>query len=112
MSKPRWGSKRRCTECGTAFYDMQRTPIACPKCNAVHTPVTLLKSIPRPARKSRYAPVAQAVAEPAPTNDNSAAGEEADSDAEAIEANDNDDSDNVSALDEEREDADEREELT
>jgi uncharacterized protein (TIGR02300 family) len=44
MSKPEWGIKRRCLSCGGAFYDLDRTPILCPKCDAEFKPETLLKS--------------------------------------------------------------------
>lgn len=66
MADIRWGTKRRCAECQAAFYDMQRTPIACPKCGAVHTPVVLLKADGRPPRKNRARPPAplQAVSDP------------------------------------------------
>lgn len=35
MAKPEWGTKRMCQSCGARFYDMQRSPIICPKCEAV-----------------------------------------------------------------------------
>lgn len=44
MSKPEWGIKRRCLSCGGAFYDLDRTPILCPKCDAEFKPEPLLKS--------------------------------------------------------------------
>lgn len=51
MAKPEWGTKRLCTSCGARFYDLQRQPIECPKCNTVIDPeqVTRLK-------RSRSAP--------------------------------------------------------
>jgi uncharacterized protein (TIGR02300 family) len=33
MSKSAWGEKRVCQSCKALFYDMQRCPIVCPKCN-------------------------------------------------------------------------------
>ncbi len=56
-----WGRKHRCAECGTAFYDMERTPIACPKCGAEHVPTVALPSDGKRARKGaeRPAPVAK-----------------------------------------------------
>ena len=36
MSKPARGSKRVCQSCGTRFYDLGRTPIVCPSCQAVY----------------------------------------------------------------------------
>ncbi|ABC21101.1 TIGR02300 family protein [Rhodospirillum rubrum] len=35
MAKPEWGTKRTCTNCGARFYDLQQTPILCPKCETV-----------------------------------------------------------------------------
>ena len=32
--KPEWGIKRSCQGCGARFYDLLKTPIICPKCNA------------------------------------------------------------------------------
>lgn len=66
MADIRWGTKRRCAECEAAFYDMQRTPIACPKCGAVHSPVVLLKPDGRPPRKNRVRPSAPVPVEAAP----------------------------------------------
>lgn len=34
MNKPKWGAKRQCLECGAHFYDLKRTKVVCPKCNA------------------------------------------------------------------------------
>ena len=36
MSKPARGSKRVCQGCGARFYDLGRTPIVCPACQAVY----------------------------------------------------------------------------
>lgn len=44
MAKPEWGTKRICQSCSTPFYDMQRDPIVCPKCEAVFDPEAILKS--------------------------------------------------------------------
>lgn len=55
MAKPEWGTKRLCTGCGARFYDLNRQPIECPKCNTVIDPdqVTRLK-------RSRSAPPEEA----------------------------------------------------
>lgn len=34
MAKPEWGTKQQCRKCGARFYDLNRTPVACPKCQA------------------------------------------------------------------------------
>lgn len=36
MSKPVRGTKRVCQSCGARFYDLGRTPIVCPACQAVY----------------------------------------------------------------------------
>ncbi len=47
MAKPEWGVKRLCQSCETKFYDLGRSPIACPQCGARFDPEALLKSRPR-----------------------------------------------------------------
>ncbi|GAB3443991.1 TIGR02300 family protein [Insolitispirillum peregrinum] len=34
MVNPQLGTKRTCTTCGARFYDLNKTPIVCPKCGA------------------------------------------------------------------------------
>lgn len=34
MVNPELGTKRTCTTCGARFYDLNKTPILCPKCGA------------------------------------------------------------------------------
>ena len=36
MSKPARGTKRVCPSCGARFYDLNRSPITCPVCQAVY----------------------------------------------------------------------------
>lgn len=50
MAKAEWGLKRTCQSCGAKFYDMNRSPITCPKCGANFDPDALLK-----ARRSKPA---------------------------------------------------------
>jgi uncharacterized protein (TIGR02300 family) len=35
VAKPELGSKRLCTHCGAKFYDLNKDPIVCPKCQHV-----------------------------------------------------------------------------
>jgi uncharacterized protein (TIGR02300 family) len=49
MAKPEWGNKRRCLSCGAAFYDLNKSPILCPKCGTEHNPDVLVKTR-RPAK--------------------------------------------------------------
>ena len=35
MAKPGLGTKRLCPHCGAKFYDLDKDPIVCPKCDSV-----------------------------------------------------------------------------
>lgn len=37
MNNPKWGAKRQCQECGAHFYDLKRSKVVCPKCDAPFT---------------------------------------------------------------------------
>jgi len=50
MSKPAKGTKRVCASCGARFYDLSRTPIICPVCQAVY------QVTPPPTRRGERAP--------------------------------------------------------
>ena len=34
MTKPELGTKRSCAHCGAKFYDLNQSPITCPRCGA------------------------------------------------------------------------------
>jgi uncharacterized protein (TIGR02300 family) len=55
VSKPEWGTKRICPNCGARYYDMRRDPITCPKCGAPFDAESLVKN-----RKARAAAPAAA----------------------------------------------------
>ena len=57
MTKPELGTKQLCAGCGRKFYDLHKTPIVCPTCQAVFVP-------PKPpqSRKWREDPVPAPVA--------------------------------------------------
>jgi uncharacterized protein (TIGR02300 family) len=48
--KAAWGLKRTCQSCAAHFYDMHKSPIACPKCGAIYDPDAVAKT-----RRSRTA---------------------------------------------------------
>lgn len=54
MNKPELGVKRDCPSCGARFYDLNRAPAHCPKCEHEFTPEALLK--PRKRREDEAAP--------------------------------------------------------
>ena len=44
MANPALGTKRHCQSCNENYYDLNKTPITCPHCNAAFDPEVLLKS--------------------------------------------------------------------
>ena len=52
MANPELGSKRLCASCGAKFYDLNKTPIACPKCG---TPFEVVPVTTRPRPDKRAA---------------------------------------------------------
>ncbi len=90
MSKPEWGAKRTCNNCGTRFYDLMRAPIICPKCGATVEPEVHVKS-------RRSAPVEKAAPVVAAVIDEVLDVEVADEELEAVE---DDDADEVEAAEE------------
>jgi uncharacterized protein (TIGR02300 family) len=70
MSKPARGTKRVCPSCGARFYDLGRSPITCPVCQAVYQvnpPSSSRRSEraapvekPKPAAEEPVSPVAGA----------------------------------------------------
>ena len=44
MSNPEWGIKRVCPSCSIKYYDFNKNPITCPKCEFEFDPDLLLKS--------------------------------------------------------------------
>lgn len=43
MVKLEWGVKRTCQNCGSRFYDLQRSPATCPKCGSVFEALAVAK---------------------------------------------------------------------
>ena len=62
VSKSEWGEKRECSECGARFYDLKRSPVICPKCEApfvvkVEKPAPAPPPpVPTPVEKPKAAP--------------------------------------------------------
>ena len=57
MVKANWGSKRTCQSCGARFYDLNKSPIKCPKCGREHDREDFVK-----VRRGRGAAAATAAA--------------------------------------------------
>jgi uncharacterized protein (TIGR02300 family) len=59
VAKPELGTKRLCGNCGAKFYDLNKDPIVCPKCQTVMALAAI-------AARSRPEPVAARAAKPEP----------------------------------------------
>ena len=57
MVKASWGTKRTCQSCGARFYDLNKSPIRCPKCGRDHDREDFVK-----VRRGRGAAAAAAAA--------------------------------------------------
>jgi uncharacterized protein (TIGR02300 family) len=55
--KANWGTKRTCQSCGARFYDLNKSPIKCPKCGREHDREDFVK-----VRRGRGAAAATAAA--------------------------------------------------
>jgi len=53
MAKPELGTKRLCGNCSAKFYDLNKDPIVCPKCNTLFVPPVAA----RPRGEAASAPV-------------------------------------------------------
>lgn len=60
MTKPELGVKRDCPNCGARFYDLNKEPAHCPKCDHDFIPEALLKP-----RRQRVEEVGEEAAKPA-----------------------------------------------
>jgi uncharacterized protein (TIGR02300 family) len=79
------GVKRRCLTCAAPFYDLNHSPIVCPKCSATFTIVELPRQAsPRPVRrwKQNQPEVAKAAAEPLPDGEEHEVADEIEEDGE------------------------------
>ena len=57
MVKASWGTKRTCQNCAARFYDLNKSPIKCPKCGREHDREDFVK-----VRRGRGAAAAAATA--------------------------------------------------
>jgi uncharacterized protein (TIGR02300 family) len=63
MTKPELGTKRLCAHCGVKFYDLNRAPIACPKCGTVFEAVQVSSRARAQAARAPVREVEPVVAE-------------------------------------------------
>jgi uncharacterized protein (TIGR02300 family) len=67
MTRPELGTKRLCTACGARYYDLNTTPISCPKCGAPFQ-VVETKTSPRATQPAAVRPVVVAPRKTEPTS--------------------------------------------
>lgn len=49
MAKPELGNKHQCLNCGARFFDLNKSPITCPKCGTVFQAAQLARASQRAA---------------------------------------------------------------
>lgn len=52
VTKASWGTKRTCPACGAHFYDLNRHPATCPKCNKQFDPAVAVRVKRKPAKRA------------------------------------------------------------
>ena len=88
MSKPEWGKKHSCANCGAMFYDMNRDPAHCPKCDTKVDQQPLLRA--RRASVAKLTPKPVEVSEELNNADLPDEIEDVDIDNDDVELNDDD----------------------
>jgi len=66
VTKSELGTKRICSNCNSKFYDLHKSPIACPTCQTVFEPAIVVPEKPRRPWEVRTAPAQKAAQVPAP----------------------------------------------
>jgi uncharacterized protein (TIGR02300 family) len=65
VTKAELGTKRLCPNCGARYYDLNKSPIICPRCGTVFE-VTTAKARPATAAKAPVKPAEEEAEETAP----------------------------------------------
>ncbi|MGQ0444303.1 MAG: TIGR02300 family protein [Beijerinckiaceae bacterium] len=103
MAKPELGNKRQCQDCGARFFDLNKSPVTCPKCRAIFHAAPI-------SRVAHHAAVAEDEDSPASSETVLVSLEEADSGEDKVAAAAGDDTEieavDDTFLEEEEEDAD------
>jgi uncharacterized protein (TIGR02300 family) len=60
VAKPELGGKRQCQNCGAKFFDLNKSPILCPKCGTVFQAAPVRASRAQPASEEEEAVPANA----------------------------------------------------
>jgi len=112
VAKPELGLKRQCQNCGAKFFDLNKNPIVCPKCETVFVAPAISRAAARPAAaedsdEADVAPVELVSLEDADAGEEKVAAPSADD----IEIEDDDPAADAAFLEEEEDDADNVEDL-
>ena len=95
MAKPEWGTKRLCPSCGTRFYDMKRSPVDCPSCEAIVPTETVVRTRKSAPAAAKPAPASTEAEKPKVTDAEEEIVAEVDADVEADVDEDNDDDESL-----------------
>lgn len=98
MGRPELGTKRGCAECNEQFYDLNASPVICPKCGATQPAEKprLLRSTRSGALGARYSPLPP-VAVVADDDTDVSGTSEAEDDEDADDVEPDDDTDDTAA---------------
>jgi uncharacterized protein (TIGR02300 family) len=81
VAKPELGTKRLCTNCSAKFYDLNKSPIVCPKCSTV-LEIAVPRSRPEPVAARAAAPAEEETVAPEAAEAEFVSLEEADAETE------------------------------
>ena len=87
MVDPKLGTKRQCEACDAKFYDLNKKPVTCPKCQTLFDPSVLVR---KPAPEKEIAPKA---ANPDEDDEDELALDDVEVSLESLDDDDNDDDD-------------------
>jgi uncharacterized protein (TIGR02300 family) len=96
VAKPELGVKRLCPSCGTKYYDLNRSPIRCPKCG---TAFEVGQVAVRPEKLVKVAPIEEIEAEEVVADVELVSLEEADAEASGGEVVDDLDPEEIAEID-------------
>jgi uncharacterized protein (TIGR02300 family) len=112
VAKPELGTKRHCQSCGAKFYDLNKSPIICPRCGATFVATAAMigaaaarSRAPEPANRDEEETELEAVAGPEIVSLDEVEAEEAEKDIpiEGVEIEDDIAEDDDTFLEEEEE---------
>ena len=109
MGKPELGQKMTCADCAARFYDLNRSPILCPKCGVEQRPARQGSPYPGRASTRRWLPRSATFTHVEPLSANAATADAGDDLDSADPPDDDDDAadDDAAGADDEAAGADE-----